>query len=88
MCSLTFALGSNVFCSLAHGVIPSDNQPDTAIGIIYSMPVNEIGTLGERTADVSAPNSICARDDAHVPLLQLGSTIRAHVLVGLMGLLV
>ena len=51
MCSLTYALGSNIFCSLAHGVIPSDNQPDTAIGIIYSMPVNEIGTLDERAAE-------------------------------------
>ena len=82
MCSLTFALGSNVFCSLAHGLIPSDNQLDTAIGIIYSMPANEIGTLGEHAAGVSAPNSICARDDAHVSLLQLGHKLQTHLLVG------
>ena len=87
MCSLTYALGSNVFRNLAHGVIPSDNQLDTSIGIIYSMPVNEIGTLGERAAEVSAPYSICARDAAHVPLHQLDRTLRAHLLVGLMGLL-
>ena len=82
MCSLTYALGSNIFCSLAHGVIPSDNQLDTAIGIIYSMPVNEIGTLDERAAEVSAPYSICARDAAHVSLLQLGHKLRTHLLVG------
>ena len=82
MCFLTYALGSNISCSLAHGVIPSDNQPDTAIGIIYSMPVNEIGMLGERAAGVSALNSICARDTTSLPLLQLGHTLRTHLLVG------
>ena len=46
------------------------------------MPVNEIGTLGERAAGVSALNSISARDAAHVPLLQLGHTLRTHLLVG------
>ena len=46
------------------------------------MPADEIGTLGERAAGVSALNSICARDTTSVPLLQLGHTLRTHLLVG------